>query len=114
DQFGQAVNDPFPTPYPSSGFDLEAIGVIHQEPAGQSILEPTISVKIYPNPAVKGDHLHILTKSSVATISLYRIDGSLIESWNESHHILSELASGVYVLKVISGQYSTTSKVIVR
>ncbi|MFT5779080.1 MAG: hypothetical protein ACI837_002037, partial [Crocinitomicaceae bacterium] len=41
DQFGQAVNDPFPTPYPSSGFDLEAIGVIHQEPAGQSILEPT-------------------------------------------------------------------------
>ena len=30
DANGNPVNDPFPTPFPSSGFDLDAIGVIHQ------------------------------------------------------------------------------------
>ena len=32
DQFGNIINDPFPTPFPSSGFDLDAIGVIHEQP----------------------------------------------------------------------------------
>ena len=32
DSFGRIVNDPWPTPFPSSGFDLDAIGVIHAQP----------------------------------------------------------------------------------
>ncbi len=31
DQFGNIINDPFPTPFPSSRFDLDAIGVIHEQ-----------------------------------------------------------------------------------
>lgn len=30
DADGQAINDPYPTPFPSGGFDLDAVGVIHQ------------------------------------------------------------------------------------
>lgn len=33
DSYGNIVNDPFPTPFWNSGFDLDAIGVIHQAPA---------------------------------------------------------------------------------
>jgi hypothetical protein len=29
DSFGNKINDPWPTPFDSSGFDLEAVGVIH-------------------------------------------------------------------------------------
>ena len=30
DALGNKINDPFATPFPSSGFDLDAVGVIHQ------------------------------------------------------------------------------------
>jgi hypothetical protein len=30
DSQGNMVNDPWPTPYSSSGFDLDAVGVINQ------------------------------------------------------------------------------------
>lgn len=29
DQNGVKINDPFPTPYPSCGFDIDALGIIH-------------------------------------------------------------------------------------
>jgi hypothetical protein len=32
DSAGNMINDPWPTPFPSSGFDLDAIGVIHVVP----------------------------------------------------------------------------------
>ena len=32
DQYLNKINDPFPTPFPSSGFDLDAVGVINQGP----------------------------------------------------------------------------------
>ena len=34
DNLGNKINDPFPTPFPSSGFDLDAIGVINELPLG--------------------------------------------------------------------------------
>lgn len=38
DSLGNIINDPWPTPYDSSGFDLDAIGVIHQVPEPGSLL----------------------------------------------------------------------------
>lgn len=32
DALGEPVFDPYPTPYPSGGFDLEAVGVLHEAP----------------------------------------------------------------------------------
>lgn len=32
DSFGHLVNDPWPTPYETSGFDLDAVGVLHSIP----------------------------------------------------------------------------------
>jgi hypothetical protein len=34
DSRGVLVNDPYPTPFPSSGFDLDAVGALHPAPAG--------------------------------------------------------------------------------
>lgn len=40
DSFGNVVNDPYSTPFPTGGFDLDAVGVIHQvpEPAAMGLL----------------------------------------------------------------------------
>lgn len=43
------INDPYPTPYPSAGFDLDAVGVIHSEALG--LEEAMIHVSIFPNPS---------------------------------------------------------------
>jgi hypothetical protein len=32
DSLGNLINEPFPTPFSSSGFDLDAVGVIHAIP----------------------------------------------------------------------------------
>lgn len=44
DSLGHPINDPWPTPFAASGFDLDAVGVIHQvpEPATVVLLGTTI------------------------------------------------------------------------
>jgi hypothetical protein len=36
DAGGRLINDPFPTPFETGGFDLDAVGVLHHSPAGSS------------------------------------------------------------------------------
>ena len=43
------INDPYPTPYPSAGFDLDAVGVINSE--ALDLEEMTTNVSIFPNPS---------------------------------------------------------------
>jgi hypothetical protein len=39
DSHGSKINDPWPTPFSSGGFDLDAIGVIHGLPVGMTVQE---------------------------------------------------------------------------
>jgi hypothetical protein len=48
DSEGNSINDPFPTPFESGGFDLDAVGVIHQAPL--EVLEKELLVSVFPNP----------------------------------------------------------------
>ncbi|MFM2225116.1 MAG: hypothetical protein RJA07_1318 [Bacteroidota bacterium] len=50
---GNKINDPWKTPFPSSGFDLDAVGLIHTQPSLGIIDNEGIdrNLKIYPNPA---------------------------------------------------------------
>lgn len=48
DSQGNIINDPYPTPFESGGFDLDAIGVIHSENLG--LTGSTKSYVIFPNP----------------------------------------------------------------
>jgi hypothetical protein len=52
DSAGRVVNDPWPTPYPSCGFDLDAVGVIHEVGANSvQQLSNEVTVSVFPNPA---------------------------------------------------------------
>lgn len=50
DSQGNVINDPYPTAFPSGGFDLDAIGLIHTALGGLQPLS-TSSVSVYPSPA---------------------------------------------------------------
>jgi hypothetical protein len=44
---GHKINDPWPTPFPSSGFDLDAVGVIHTLANDVKIMD-AVSMQLFP------------------------------------------------------------------
>jgi hypothetical protein len=53
DSRGRLINDPWPTPFPSGGFDLDAVGVInHADPSAVNHAR-TGAVQLYPNPCTR-------------------------------------------------------------
>ncbi len=72
DQEDHIINDPYPTPFFSGGFDLDAVGVIHQVETGIDITGNKVSVSIYPNPVT--DNIVVsfggqLPKGATATLT---------------------------------------------
>lgn len=98
DQYGTAINDPYPTAFESGGFDLEAIGIINGT-LGVDDLE-TLNVKVFPNPAA--DYIQIIVNGE-ADLSLYSTDGRLIltkKQLNSTFISMDEFATGMYYLQV--------------
>lgn len=97
------VNDPWPTDFGSGGFDLDAVGVIHQQAVGIDELELR-NVSIYPNPAT--DMLYLNLPSINYSVEVINLMGEVVlKSENKSNTTsleLSNLKSGVYFLTVIA------------
>ena len=100
DDFGHIVNDPWPTDYHTSGFDLTGVGVIHQKPVGIDNHEMP-QVFAYPNPC--NGTLYII-KENAERVELYNVNGQLLEMVNSGDtHITLNMQSypaGLYMLKV--------------
>ena len=50
DDSNHLINDPYPTDFPTGGFDLDAVGVLHQQPNSVEDIS-RLNVAFYPNPA---------------------------------------------------------------
>lgn len=105
DSKGRKINDPWPTPFPSSGFDLDAVGVIHQNPSlrTEPIVQPPIS--IYPNPSQS----NIMNINSAASqqMKVYNATGKLQFEYTlvpGNQAIVTNLDSGVYYIRLDSGK----------
>ncbi|MBX2902980.1 MAG: T9SS type A sorting domain-containing protein [Chitinophagales bacterium] len=95
DTAGNKVNDPFPTPFPSGGFDLDAVGVIHQQPT-VSIREVGVVAAVFPNPVKRGSTLFIQGEFP-AKVSLFSTEGNMVAVGNTSYIAIPEtLAAGCY------------------
>ncbi len=51
DKDNNIINDPYPTNFPTGGFDLDAVAALHMNAAGVSVTENTLEVSVYPTPA---------------------------------------------------------------
>jgi hypothetical protein len=71
DTAGRKINDPYPTPFATGGFDLDAVGVIHSVggSAGVATIADNIDVHAYPNPAT--DKLMLSLKSEDAVVATF-------------------------------------------
>ena len=113
DSQGNMINDPFPTPFETGGFDLDAIGVIH---SFVGIEESLNTFKVFPNPA-KEKATIIFDNLSDKTIQLIDLNGvivfQLISNSNQIDLDLFRYSKGVYILKLIEGGNINIQKLLI-
>lgn len=98
------VNDPWPTAFGSGGFDLDAVGVIHQQLSSTGVNElEALIVYAFPNPATDVISVSIGSGKgySVSVINLLGEQMLCEEHTSGTCMIrLNELSSGIYVLNI--------------
>jgi hypothetical protein len=112
DGYGNIINDPWPTDFPSAGFDLDAVGVIHQ--AYPTILrEPQLEkqILIFPNPLKRGNSLTINEKVEHYEISDFT--GKQINMGNTKLVNTLSLANGLYWIKMFLEDTVAIQKLII-
>jgi hypothetical protein len=123
DAGGRIINDPFPTPFPSSGFDLDAVGVIHNNnPNGIISLDVKSNLSIFPQPADGTAYLSIPEfHDKKGQLIILTIDGKLHESYSGAFNSsgvwsidTSNLNSGCYIAFIVVDGRKYHSKLIVQ
>ncbi len=119
DTAGNPVNDPWSTAFPSSGFDLDAVGVIHENPAG--IFSATTSVfSIFPNPASASNGLTLsFTDDSFigSTVNISDANGSIVQKAfieNKRQPVeIKNLNPGFYFVSVMNDEKQSVFKLLI-
>lgn len=116
DSSGNYINDPWPTPFASSGFDLESLGVIHSK--GFSMKEMSINFSLYPNPCKDILVLENLnTGNDLTQIEIYDLQGHLVfkeefvELKKNQEVYLTDLKSGFYLARIKFGEFMANQKI---
>ena len=98
DYQGHKINDPWPTPFNTGGFDLDAVGVIHE--GSQSVDEKQKSlVEVYPNPFQKQFHI-TLPPNYPVIFHLLNLFGQVVGDWKLVGPFTIDLAGlkqGLYI-----------------
>lgn len=119
DHLGNLINDPFPTPFPSSGFDLDAVGVIHEQPlkVNNQILIEKISVfNNYIEFSINNISINKIN------ISIIDLTGKIIYNKNienrahQSKHKLNieSLSAGIYLFNIHSKSQNFSQKIFLK
>lgn len=80
DSEGTIINDPYPTPFPTGGFDLDAIGVINN--IHSSSIENLFTqedIKLFPNPTSEYLYIELPIELERNDIEIYSINGKSIQ-----------------------------------
>lgn len=99
DSEGNIVNDPWPTPFPSSGFDLDAVGVIHDRAHASVDNHDATSVTLYPNPV---QNTLMVKAHEVSSITVYSLTGQCVVEFPSNQVDVASLQPGVYFARVVA------------
>lgn len=111
DAFGNIVNEPYPTPFWSSGFDLDAVGVINQFTMG-TVEESLAHLKIYPNPTKNQFFIGIDDKAEVQILDTTGKIVSANSIENNQAIDVSNLEKGLYFIQIQVGKSKSLHKLI--
>ncbi len=116
DSQGHIINDPWPTPFDTGGFDLDAIGVIHNTTEGFAEGALSGAIQLYPNP-VK-DKI-IIESTALVKMRLHMTDlfGKLlldVEIAGKAELDLSTFSAGVYMVNCSFRDGTSITKKIIK
>lgn len=116
DSRGHKVNDPWPTPFDTGGFDFDAIGVIHNKSQGLSEEFRESGIRIYPNPVTEKVTIN---SRSLSAVNLKITDPAghvLIESAirGKATFDLGSFTSGIYLACFILNDGSAVTQKIIK
>src|SRR5699024_4809326 len=114
DSYGNKINDPFPTPFESGGFDLDGVGVIHER--GLSTENHLFAeLKIFPNPT--SELFCITGVPKVDNLKVYSTEGKpVLDSSNIQPHDkidIRSFKSGIYFVLIKSEGATGLFKLII-
>lgn len=111
DSYGNIVNDPYATPFGSSGFDLDAVGVINDMTLSIKYNVNKNALKLYPNPAISTFQI-----PDIGVLEIYTISGQLILrkhlKFKQTPVQINQLHAGVYMVKLINAKGVFSQKLI--
>ena len=103
DSKGRKINDPYPTAYPTSGFDLDAIGVINESISSS---QPAI----WPNPLTTNSiQISGLKTAETTDLKVINTSGRIVGAWKSlpvGASFQINLPAGIYY-----AQFNTLGKV---
>jgi hypothetical protein len=106
------INDPWPTPWASSGFDLDAVAILSPGFTGQNELA-IHAVSIYPNPCITGANVNI-NLDGIMEIEIMDAMGKTLSVVENQSAILAPQNSGLYQLRITTHQGIYYTKLCVR
>ena len=119
DQYFNKINDPFPTPFPSSGFDLDAVGVINEAPLDILNINHSDFLRIIKISNSCIEYRLNSNQSEQFNISIFDLTGKVIFQKseiisNKSQNIieLKSFKSGIYLLNIFTKENNYTKKFI--
>jgi len=117
DSQGNIVNDPWPTPFHSCGFDLDAVGIINLGPQAVNNETDPITLNIFPNPVSR--YVSISTSQAgpgwlrvTDLAGQTRIQISTLQNFQKID--LGQLTPGIYFLTVRLENGREISKKIIK
>ncbi len=116
DKNNTIINDPWPTPFASSGFDLDAVGVINQSAVGVNEFEKNDSFVVYPNPSTEKFGVRSSEFVGSGIVKVVNILGAellndILENNSQSFDI-SDLNPGIYFIHIETKKGTTIIKLI--
>ena len=121
DQNNNKINDPWPTPFSSSGFDLDAIGVIHQLPS--NIVELKNSETFIENIKISNNLIEILlnhVSSQKINFTIVNLSGQIVLKSNQYYAPknynsinLNNLIRGFYILYIEGESLNESIKILI-
>ena len=95
DSFNNPINDSYPTPFNSGGFDLQAVGVINEKVLSTEIFT-SVQFAIYPNPV---NDVFFTNFTENVSIKIYDSTARLVKKME------AVLSNGINVSDLPSGPY---------
>ena len=102
DAFGNKVNDPWPTAFPQSGFDLDAVAVL-KRPGSVREQDAGPGFEIFPLPAAEWLFINA-PDDTEKTITIAGINGTVLRRWilrgTRCELDIKGIAPGIYFLSI--------------